>query len=392
VSIQINKYNINLWEFYEGEIKMAGSFSKVGKKFRVTLELGTDNNGKRMRKYITASSEAEAKKLINEYDYNQQRNLLVQQSEMNVSEFMEHWMENHVKYNCEETTMYGYRNITDKHLVPFLGNIELQKLLTPHIQQYYKHLMDDKGLSPNTVYRHHAIIRKALDFALKQQFVYRNVADAVNLPRKKKFIGKSYTKEQLSTLLALVRNTKLEIPVFLAGYLGLRREEITGLRWKYVDLEQRILFIEEVRTSAGKKVVVKTPKTENSRRSLHIVDELYELLFKHRTRQDEFKKLLGKEYEDTGYIFTRDDGKPYRVNSVTERFKDFLEKHDLPRIRLHDLRHTFCSILYDEGVDLKAISEALGHSDIGTTNRIYTHLFDETHKKTVIAMSDALRR
>lgn len=371
---------------------MAGSIQKVGKKFRITLELGKDSSGKRIRQYVTASTEAEAKKLLSEFEYNQQRNMLVQPSKMKVVEFLDHWMENYVKYNCEETTEYGYRNIIYKHVVPYLGNIELQKLQPAHIQQYYKYLLEEKGLSPNTVHKHHANIRKALDYGLKQQFVYRNVADAVSLPRKEKFEGQSYTREQLNTLLEKVRDTKIELPIFLAGYLGLRREEIVGMKWKCIDLEQRVIYINEVRVSAGKKVITKTPKTDKSQRSLYITDELYKILIKNKVLQDEYKEMLGNEYVNTGYLYAHNNGKPYKVNYITDQFKGFLEKHGLPRIRLHDLRHTFASILYDEGVDLKAISEALGHSDLGTTNKIYTHRFDKTHKNTVNVISDALQR
>ncbi|MBY9078931.1 tyrosine recombinase XerC [Paenibacillus sp. CGMCC 1.18879] len=372
---------------------MAGSIQKIGKKFRVTKELGKSQSGKRLREYVYAATEAEAKKLLAEFEYNQQRNTLVESSNITVSEFFDHWMENYVKYNCEETTAYGYRNILYKHVEPYLGRIKLQKLQPTHIQQYYKYLMDEKGLSPNTVRKHHANIRKALDYGLKQQFVYRNVADAVSLPRLNKFEGRAYTKDQLNTLLELVKDTKLELPVYLSAYLGLRRSEITGLTWKEgVDMQNRILHIEKVRTSAGKAVVIKKPKTDKSQRTLFIVDVIYELLRKTQVNQAEYKKILGKDYNDSGYVFTREDGTPYRVNTVTEQFSDFLKKHKLPKIRLHDLRHTFASILHSEGVDLKSISEALGHSDIGTTNKIYTHIFDKTHKDTLSTMSKALRK
>ncbi|MGG1518748.1 site-specific integrase [Paenibacillus oryzisoli] len=370
---------------------MAGSIQKVNNRFRITKELGKDSNGKRLREYAYASTEAEAKKLLAEFEYNLQRNLLVQSSDINLLEFLEHWMDNYVKYNCEETTAYGYRNIVYKHIAPFLGDIPLQKLQPKHIQQYYKHLIDEKKLSPNTVHKHHASLRKALDYGLKQQYVYRNVADAVSLPKRKRFEGKSYTKEQLSLLLEKVRDTKLELPVKLCVFLGLRREEVCGLKWEWVDLQNRTLKIQEVRTVAGKHVIVKPPKTEKSRRTLFVEDELYDILLKTQKRQKELKQLLGKDYEDSGYVFTRDDGKPYRVNSVTERFKEFLENNNLPRLRLHDLRHSFASILYDEGVDLLAISQALGHSDLSTTSRVYLHTFDKNHKNTVSAMSSALR-
>lgn len=371
---------------------MAGSITKVGTKFRVTFDFGTDSKGKRIRKYTSASSEAEAKKLLNEFEYNQQRNLLVQTTKMTFSEFLQHWIENYVKYNCEETTIYGYRNIIFKHIIPFLGNFELQKLQPAHIQQYYKYLMDDKLLSPNTVHKHHACIRKALDYGLKQQFVHRNVSDAVTLPKKERFVGQSYTRDQLNILLDKVKDTKLELPVYLAGYLGLRREEIVGLQWKYINFKDRSIQIAEVRTSAGSKEIVKAPKTEQSKRVLYMTDELLEVLNKARERQEEYKWMLGDEYIDSGYVYIQDTGKPYRVNTLTEQFGLFLERNVLPKIRLHDLRHTFASILYEAGVDLKAISEALGHSDLATTNKIYTHRFDKTHKKTINAMSTALGR
>ncbi|MEF2969106.1 site-specific integrase [Paenibacillus sp. M1] len=370
---------------------MAASFSKVGKKFRVTFEYGKDGNGKRIRKFESVATEAEAKKLVAEFNHNQQRGLLVMKNDVTVADHLRRWMELYVQSNCEETTTYGYRNIIDNHMIPYMGAVRLQDLQPAMIQQYYNMLEFQKGLSPNSVRRHHALLRKALDFALKQNYVYRNVAESVIQPKRINQRGKSYTSDQMKTLLKKVKGTKMELPVYLAACLGLRREEITGLRWEFVDLENRILRIVEVRTAAGdNNNIVKEPKTPRSRRTLHIVNEVYDVLVAHRKWQVERKELLGELYYDSDYVFVRDDGKPYRVNSVSEHFLDFLRKHDLPRIRLHDLRHTFASVMYEAGVDLKAISEIMGHSDIGTTSRIYTHLLDNTHKKKLSVMSKIL--
>jgi integrase len=102
------------------------------------------------------------------------------------------------------------------------------------------------------------------------------------------------------------------------------------------------------------------------------------------------KELLGDLYYDSDYVFVRDDGKPYRVNSLSEYFKDFIEKQNLPQIRLHDLRHTFASVMHQGGATIKEIAEMMGHSDTSTTSRIYTHLFDKTHKEKLSIMSKIL--
>ena len=371
---------------------MAGNIKKMANgKFRVALDFGKDaSTGQRIRKYQTVSSEADAKKILSEHEYNQQRNLTVQPSSMTLAEFLQIWFDNYVKYNCEETTMYGYKNIINNHIVPMIGNLDLQKVQPISIQNYYKHLLEEKKLSANTVHKHHAVLRKAFDFGLKQQFIYRNVADAVSLPKVSKFVGQAYTKEQLKNLLNMVSGNKIELPVYLAGYMGLRREEIVGLKWKYIDFNQRLLSIKEVRTSAGSNIIVKAPKTEKSQRTLAIPDKVFEILITWKGKQEGFKQLLKDEYEDSGYVYVHDNGKPYRVNSITEQFKTFLEKNNLPVIRFHDLRHTFVSILYEEGLDLKSISEAVGHSDTATTDKIYTHRLDVIHKKTMNVISEAL--
>lgn len=116
-----------------------------------------------------------------------------------------------------------------------------------------------------------------------------------------------------------------------------------------------------------------------------------EVLLKTKNRQYEYKRLLGNEYVDSGYLYVKDNGITYRVNTVTEQFKELLERNDLPKIRLHNLRHTFASLLYEAGVGLKAISEALGHSEIGNTNKIYTHTFEKSHKETVSVKSEVLK-
>ncbi|WP_227779995.1 phage integrase SAM-like domain-containing protein [Paenibacillus sp. P13VS] len=166
-------------------------------KYQVTFDQGMIN-GVRHKSTKVFDTLGEAEKALTEFKYNKQRNLLVTVNNMSLVELLDYWMKKYVKYNCEETTRYGYNNIISKHIAPYFAHMGLIKLQPMHIQDYYDHLIQVKGLSPNTVHKHHACIRKALDFGMKQQLVHCNVADAVELPKKEFFEGKSYTKEQLN--------------------------------------------------------------------------------------------------------------------------------------------------------------------------------------------------
>jgi len=369
---------------------MGASISKIGTKYRVTLDHGKDEAGKRVRTFTTVDTQPEARQIATEFNFSQQRGLLVKPTDVTLAEHLRYWMRVDVMNNCQETTVYGYSNIIEHHVIPSIGRLRLQELQPAILQNYYQQLIE-KGLSANTVRRHHALLKTALDFALRQQLVFRNVADAVTQPKKRPSVGKSYTPEEVQVLLDKVSGTRMEVPVYLAVFLGLRREEVTGLRWQYVDFKQRLIRIVEVRTAAGNKNnIVKEPKTPKSRRTLHLVDAVYESLSRQKEQQDRRKAVLGELYHDSDYVFVRDDGKPYRVNGLSEHFLDFLRAHNLPRLRFHDLRHTFASLMYNGGVDLKAISEVMGHSDIGTTSKIYTHLFDHSHREQLSAMSRIL--
>ena len=162
--------------------------------------------------------------------------------------------------------------------------------------------------------------------------------------------------------------------------LGLRREEILGLKWDCVCFETRTLEIRSVRTAAGKFIVTKEPKTESSRRVLHIPDDLADTLRREQDRQAYYREQLGNTYHDTGYVFAHEDGRPFRPNHVSDLFVAFIRKNQLPPLTLHGLRHSFASIANAKGIPMYDIGKALGHSTPATTSKIYTHLLDPTHK------------
>ena len=178
----------------------------------------------------------------------------------------------------------------------------------------------------------------------------------------------------------------MEVLIKLAGYLGLRREEIMGLTWNCVDFEHRQIEIREVRTMAATQVVTKDPKTDSSLRTLYMPDAVEDVLKREQAKQDYYRQTLGDSYQDSGYVFTHEDGRPIRPNYASELFTKFIADHDLPPITLHGLRHSFASIANSKGIPMYDIGKALGHSSPAVTGKIYTHLLDPDHKDMLESM------
>ena len=298
-----------------------------------------------------------------------------------LDQWLAYWMDEVVKPNRAETTVYGYNKIIDNHISPALGDITLQKLTPQDIQKYYTMLMREKGLSPNTVRRHHDLLSSALRMAVKQDVLSRCPTDRVEPPRVIPFEAKFYGPEDLRRLCLLSEGTWLEVVVKLAAGLGLRREEICGLRWPNVDFNQRVVRIKEARTAAGASIIQKTTKTRSSTRTLYLSDSLYSLLLREQQRQQQECVRSGRDWDGAGMVLLDRHGEPYPPNAVSLAFTRFIRRNNMPKITLHGLRHTFATVASAQGAPLFDIGKALGHSTPSTTGRIYTHLLDQTHAR-----------
>lgn len=305
-----------------------------------------------------------------------------------LAQWLHLWMDQVVTPNRAPTTIYGYQNIVEKHIIPALGGVRLRALQPSLISSYYRWLAAEKGLSHNTIHKHHVLLHTSLQYAFRQGLLPANPIERVTPPSQTLGAPQYYTPGQLSRLLSAVEGHPLELPVKLACYLGLRRSEILGLRWRDVDLQTGILSIRRARTTIGHKVVEKQPKTSGSFRALSIqsLDELLLLLRKLRVRREEAGIPCGPE----DFLVLNTLGHPYHPNVLSAAFSDFIEDRGLPPITLHGLRHTFASMASNARVPLYQISQALGHSSPTTTQRIYTHLFDPTHGEVLAAVAAAI--
>ena len=357
------------------------SFDSVRQLYYVNMDYGLAEGGHRVRTYHTFTSLTLARKALREFETERSLCRQVVPRPITLDQWLSYWMEEVVKPNRAETTVYGYNKIIDNHISPALGDITLQKLTPQDIQKYYTMLMREKGLSPNTVRRHHDLLSSALRMAVKQDVLSRCPTDRVEPPRVIPFEAKFYGPEDLRRLCLLSEGTWLEVVVKLAAGLGLRREEICGLRWPNVDFNQRVVQIKEARTAAGASIIQKTTKTRSSTRTLYLSDDLYALLLREQQRQQQDCIRAGRDWDGDGMVLLDRHGEPHSPNAVSLGFTRFIRRHNMPKITLHGLRHTFATVASAQGAPLFDIGKALGHSTPATTGRIYTHLLDQTHAR-----------
>lgn len=315
------------------------------------------------------------------YEYNEKNNPYFE-------DYITDWLEKY-KYLWQDTTFKGYYNIVYNHIVPYFKGkeITIRGLKVSDLEAYYAYLLD-LGLSPNTVRRHHANIRKCLRTAQKDEMIKTNPALIADLPSTIKATVKYYNVSQLQQLLKYSRFTEIYTVILLTS-LGLRRSEAIGMQWKDIDFDTGILTIKRKVIDTGEMLkIVPILKTKSSYRALKlppaILTEL-DWIFTRQVRQFQNNiQRYCKVYLD--YICVDFRGNLIRPDTASRNFTKLLEKGNLPSITLKGLRHSCATILLTLGFELKYIQEWLGHSTIVVTGNTYAHI-DMSHKAKV---ADAL--
>ncbi len=312
-------------------------------------------------------------------------------------EWIEQWLEKK-ELEVEPNTYQGYLSYYRTHIGPYFKqhDVMLDRMTLQDIQGYFNEKAQKPGKkvkgkqSGQSLRKHNVIIHGALEDAVRNNLIPYNYADRVTLPRMQKYHGSFYTREQVLQLLEAVKGTVLEGIVTLTVYYGLRRSEAVGLKWSAVDFERGTVSIESTVVEFTDVLEKETTKNKASRRTYPMSPDVRSLLLSLRAKQEEMKALQGSSYRDSGYVFTWEDGSLLRPDYVSEKFQTILKANNLPHIRFHDLRHTTASLLIQDGMDIKRVSEWLGHSDVGTTANIYAHLNFDSKIQTAEKMGALL--
>ena len=345
----------------------------------IIIDVPDPQTGKRRRKWHSfkgtkREAQIESARLISAV----QGGTYLEPSKTTLAQFLDRWLE-HMASQVSPKSHARYGELARKNIAPLLGSVVLTQLRPVLISgAYSKALTQGRrdgsgGLSPHTVTHMHRVLKQALGQAVKWELLARNPADAVDPPKTNRGMMNTYDLDQTAELIEAMRPTRMLVPTLLAVLCGMRRGEIAALRWKNVDLESGQLAILESAEQVGSKVRYKAPKSGKGR-TLALSASLVEELRAHRVRQAEELLKVGVRLSDDTFVVAQQDGSPLQPDSLTQDWVRKLAHTSLPRIRFHDLRHAHATHMLANGVHPKVASERLGHSKIGITLDLYSHV------------------
>jgi integrase len=355
-----------------------------------------DDAGKRKRKWhafkgTKRQAQIECARLISEL----QQGTYIEPNKTTLSQFLDCWLAD-IRSRVSPKTHERYEQICRKNIAPLLGNVILSKLKPAQISAALTNALahgrrkDGSSLSPRTVLHMHVVLKSALTQAMKWELLARNPSDAVDPPKVERGKMATYDLARTAELLDAVRGTRLMIPIMLAVLCGLRRGEIAALRWRHIDLRAAQTAITESAEQTKAGVRYKEPKSGRAR-TVALPALVADALRLHRVQQAEELLKLGVRLTDDSFVVAQADGSPLRPHSLGQEWVRFLAKAQLPRIKFHNLRHSHATHMLLSNVHPKIVSERLGHSKIGITLDLYSHVMPNMQEDAAARIDEAVQ-
>lgn len=359
---------------------MKGHAAKKGKAWYAVIE-ERDEQGRRRRRWHSGyRTKKEAEIAIIALLAKQQRGEYVPPSQETLGEYMRTWLDGR-KGALRPSTWHGYNKNLRAHIEPRIGSIKVQHLTRERIGAFYATLQAERGLSARSVRHVHTLLRRALADLVRDGRLARNPAMYVELPKVDTEKMKCWTPADVRTFLEAIADDRLYALWRVAASTGMRRGELCGLRWQSVDLDAGTLSVDETLLDIRHELVIGQPKTGRGRRVLALDAGTVAALRAHKARQAAERLAFGAGFNDGGYVFVREDGAPVHPAWLTRAFSQRVKAAGLPKIRLHDLRHTAATLSLAAGVPIPVVSERLGHARTSITLDWYGHALPGQHRE-----------
>jgi integrase len=348
------------------------------------------SDGRRVRKYYYADDYDSVQKELTVAKANLLRGApVIADRRRTVGTFLDEWVLS-IKSSVRIRTFEKYDALIRKHLVPHLGRIKLEKMTPSDVQR----LLDLKlasGVHPRTVLNIRALLSYALNDAIRWGLLTRNSAALVRSPKIPRQEMKVWTEEQARTFLDCCSGKRLGALYTLALFTGMRRGELCALRWSDLDLDGGVLTVaRSLQRTCTKGLVFEEPKTAKGRRSISLAPVVVAALRSHRKRQLQRRLAAGPSWKDQDLTFSTGIGTPLDPRNLALDYDRMIEKAEVPRIRFHDLRHTFATIGLAQGVHPKVMSDMLGHAKVSMTLDTYSHALPKFQTEAADKIADAL--
>ena len=370
------------------DFKIKGVAERGENTFRFTVSSGFDGKGKQIRHTMTykvpaGTAPTKVEKMVMEAYTDFSRKCKYSQGldeNMRFKELVEIYLREYAKNELKEVTSYNYRRDLEIHMLPVFGNKKIKDITTPALTAFFTGM--DK--SSETTRKLKTVMSSVFTYGVNQGYIKTNPCYGAlykkdpSKAKKVKYLDKGQCQKLMSaTSEYSTFNTIIQFLLFT----GLRIGECLALRWSDISFADNTISINHTLSFADDKWFLSVPKTQTSFRTIKLSTYSKELLLRHKREQDKLKETVGDAWVHPDIVFTSAIGNYYCRSFTNKQLKKILVDNDLPALSVHALRHSNASLMINNGFDVKAISEHLGHCNTAITSDIYTHIFKEYKAK-----------
>ena len=361
-------------------------------KWLVTFPTGLyKENGKREYVYEYCATQAEAVEALRQLQNEKAVGVCRSKAAIKTGDWIHTWIEKYKAPHLAPSTLTSYRNNFRVHIRPYVGEIALKDLTTYHIQK----MLDNGNFRFSLFIKVRNVIHGALEQAVELGMIPKNPCKGVAYPKDDRKDVWALTKEEQQRLIAALDGEYYRTMLLTYLYTGMRAGEGIPLQWKDIDLNKRTIRVNkkailhhDYATHSGKQEIQDFCKTESSKRTIVITAGLVAILAEHKEEMKKRAAALGLEWSEDSLVFWNTRNKIVQYGNLKESLNKIYRKVGIENATMHTLRHTYATRCFEAGVDIKAISEQLGHANVKTTYNIYVHLLEDTKVKEIDKLSE----